>query len=228
MKFMPRAVIFDVDGTLVDSVDLHARAWQDAFRLYGREVPFEDVRRQIGKGGDQLMPVFFSPDDLRKFGEEMQQRRTRIYRERYMHQVRAFDEVRPLFERVKRDGKQIALASSADQEDFDHNLKLLQIGDLVDGATTSQDAARSKPFPDIFEAALAKLEGLRAEDAVAVGDTHYDAEAAVQIGLRTVGVLCGGFPEEDLRAAGCIEIWKDPADLLANYERSALHRNGTS
>jgi HAD superfamily hydrolase (TIGR01509 family) len=224
---MPRAVIFDVDGTLVDSVDLHARAWQDAFRLYGREVPFEDVRRQIGKGGDQLMPVFFPADELRKFGEEMQKRRTLIYRERYMRQVRAFEGVRPLFECIKRDGKQIALASSADQEDFDHNMKLLKVGDLVDGATTSQDAARSKPFPDIFEAALAKLEGLRAEDAVAVGDTHYDAEAAVQIGLRTVGVLCGGFPEEDLRAAGCIEIWKDPADLLANYERSALHRNGT-
>jgi HAD superfamily hydrolase (TIGR01509 family) len=224
---MPRAVIFDVDGTLVDSVDLHARAWQDAFRLYGREIPFEDVRRQIGKGGDQLMPVFFSLDELRQFGDEMQKRRTLIYRERYMSQVRAFDDVRPLFERVKRDGKRIALASSADQEDFDHNMKLLRVGDLVDGATTSQDAARSKPFPDIFEAALAKLEGLSADDAVAVGDTHYDAEAAVQIGLRTVGVLCGGFPEEDLRSAGCIEIWKDPADLLANYERSALHRNGT-
>jgi HAD superfamily hydrolase (TIGR01509 family) len=224
---VPSAVIFDVDGTLVDSVDLHARAWQDVFREYGREVPFEDVRYQIGKGGDQLMPVFFSVDELRKFGEEMQQRRTRIYRERYMKQVRPFDGVRPLFERIKRDGKRIALASSADQEDFDFNMKLLHIGDLVDGATTSQDAARSKPFPDIFEAALAKLDGARAGDTVAVGDTHYDAEAAVQIGLRTVGVLCGGFPEQDLREAGCIEIWKDPADLLANYERSALHRNGT-
>jgi len=225
---MPRAVIFDVDGTLVDSVDLHARAWQDAFRQYGREIPFDDVRYQIGKGGDQLMPVFFSPDELRKFGEEMQKFRTRIYRERYMHQVRAFDQVRPLFERVKGDGKRIALASSADQEDFEFNLKLLGVGDLLDGSTTSQDAARSKPFPDIFEAALAKLEGVRSEEAVAVGDTHYDAEAAVQIGLRTVGVLCGGFPEEDLRAAGCVEIWKDPADLLTNYERSALHRNGSA
>ena len=220
---MPRAVIFDVDGTLVDSVDLHARAWQDAMRLYGREVAFEEVRFQIGKGGDQLMPVFFPLDELRKFGEEMQQARTRIYRERYMGQVRAFEGVRGLFERIKRDGKLIALASSADAEDFAFNLKLLGVGDLLDGATSAQDAERSKPFPDIFEAAIRKLDGVSAEEAVAVGDTHYDAEAAGQIGLRTIGVLCGGFPEEDLRSAGCVEIWKDPADLLANYERSAIH-----
>jgi len=224
MKLMARAVIFDVDGTLVDSVDLHARAWQDAFREYGREAPFEDVRYQIGKGGDQLMPVFLPVDDLRLFGAEMQKRRTRIYRERYIGQVRAFPCVRSLLERIKRDGKLIALASSADAEDFQHNLELLGIGDLIDGATSSGDAARSKPFPDIFEAALSKLDGVRAGDAVAVGDTHYDAEAASQIGLRIVGFLCGGFPEDDLRGAGCVEIWRDPADLLANYERSAVHR----
>src|SRR5690348_8959923 len=79
---MLRAVVFDVDGTLVDTVDLHARAWQDAFRMYGREIPFEEIRSQIGKGGDQLMPVFFSHEDLMRFGEEMQQRRSLIYRER--------------------------------------------------------------------------------------------------------------------------------------------------
>jgi len=221
---MPRAVIFDVDGTLVDSVDLHTRAWHDAFLHYGRDIPYEDVRYQIGKGGDQLMPVFFTPEELRHFGEEMQEFRSRIYRERYMSQVRPFPGVRPVFERIKRDGKRIALASSADREEFEANLKLLGVGDLLDGATSAQDAERSKPFPDIFEAALAKLEGVRAGEAVAVGDTHYDALAAGQIGLRTIGVLCGGFAEEDLRAAGCVEIWKDPADLLANYERSAVHR----
>ena len=221
---MPRAVIFDVDGTLVDSVDLHARAWQDAFRLFGKEVPFEDIRYQIGKGGDQLMPVFFPPQELQRFGEEMQEARGRIFRERYMSQVRAFPDVRPLFERIKRDGKQIALASSAEKQEFEANLKLLGIGDLIDGATSSHDAERSKPFPDIFEAALAKLDGVRADEAVAVGDTHYDAEAAGLAGLRTIGVLCGGFPEEDLRGGGCVEVWKDPADMLENYERTAMHR----
>lgn len=221
---MPKAVIFDIDGTLVDSVDLHARAWQDAFREFGREVAFEEVRYQIGKGGDQLMPVFFPRTELQRFGERMQTRRTAIYRERYLPQVRPFPHVRELFERIKRDGKRIALASSADHEDFEANLKLLEIGDLIDGATSSRDAERSKPFPDIFEAALAKLEGVGAAEAVAVGDTHYDAEAAGQIGLRAIGVLCGGFPEADLRSAGCLEVWRDPGDILAHYAETALHR----
>src|SRR3954452_5746829 len=127
---MPRAVIFDVDGTLVDSVDLHARAWQDAFQLFGKNVPFADIRFQIGKGGDQLMPVFFPAQELQRFGEEMQAARGRIFRDRYMGQVRAFPKVRELFERIKRDGKQIALASSAEKEEFENNLKLLGIGDL--------------------------------------------------------------------------------------------------
>lgn len=220
---MTKAVIFDVDGTLVDSVDLHARAWQDAFREFGKEVPFEDVRRQIGKGGDQLMPVFFPAVELERIGERMQTLRTAIYRERYMPGVRPFPKVRELFEQIKRDGKRIALASSADREDFDHNMKLLGIGDLVDGATSAKDAERSKPYPDIFEAALAKLDGVKAGEAVAVGDTHYDAEAAGQIGLRTVGVLCGGFPESDLRAAGCVEVWRDCEEMLERYEETALH-----
>jgi len=219
---MPTAVLFDVDGTLVDTVDLHAKAWQDAFRLYGKEVPFADVRSQIGKGGDQLMPVFFSRDELQRFGEEMQARRSRLYRERYQSQVRAFPGVRPLFERLKRDGRKLALASSADKEEFEANMKLLGIADLIDAATSSHDAERSKPFPDIFDAALAKLDGMRPEEALAVGDTPYDAIAASQIGLRTVGMLCGGFPAEDLREAGCVELWRDPEDLLANYEHSAL------
>lgn len=219
---MPKAVLFDVDGTLVDTVDLHAQAWQDAFRLFGKEVPFEDVRGQIGKGGDQLMPVFFSTQELERFGEEMQARRSRIYRERYQNRVRAFPGVRALFERLKRDGKKVALASSADQSEFEANLKLLGIGDLIDAATSAGDAERSKPFPDIFDAAIAKLDGVKPEETIAIGDTPYDAIAAAQIGVRTVGMLCGGFPEEDLRNAGCVEIWRDPEELLANYGRSAL------
>src|SRR3954468_22509770 len=137
---MPRAVIFDVDGTLVESVDLHARAWQDAFRLFGKEVPFADIRFQIGKGGDQLMPVFFLQQELQRFGQEMQEARGRIFRERYMGQVKSFPKVRELFERIKRDGKQIALASSAEKQEFEGNLNLLGVGDLIDGATSSHDA----------------------------------------------------------------------------------------
>jgi HAD superfamily hydrolase (TIGR01509 family) len=219
---MPDAVIFDVDGTLVDSVDLHAKAWHDTFLHYGRDIPFADVRYQIGKGGDQLMPVFFSGPELQRFGAEMQDYRGRLYKARYMDQVRPFPKVRELFERVRRSGSRIALASSAEPEEFQANLRLLEVGDLVEAHTSAGDAERSKPFPDIFEAALAKLPGIEARQAVAVGDTHYDAQAAAQIGLATIGVLCGGFPEEDLRAAGCAEVWQDPADLLAQYDKTLL------
>jgi HAD superfamily hydrolase (TIGR01549 family) len=216
--------VFDVDGTLVDSVDLHAQAWQEAFRHFGKEVPFQEIRSQIGKGGDQLMPVFFSPEELQRIGEDMQAYRGKLYRAKYLPQVKPFPGVRPLFERIKRDRRQIALASSAEKDEFEANLKLLEVGDLVDASTSSGDAERSKPFPDIFEAALARLDGVKAEHAVAVGDTPYDADAATQIGLRIIGMRCGGFPEEELRARGCSEIWEDPVELLREYEKTLLWR----
>jgi HAD superfamily hydrolase (TIGR01509 family) len=219
---MPSAIIFDVDGTLVDSVDLHAKAWQDAFRHFGKEIPFPDIRSQIGKGGDQIMPVFFSEEELQRFGEQMQDYRTQLFKAAYMDQVRPFPHVRELFERIRASGARIALASSAETEEFESNLRLLGVGDLIDARTNAGDAARSKPFPDIFEAALAKLPGVQPSQAVAVGDTPYDAIAATQIGVRTLGLLCGGFPEPDLRQAGCSEIWRDPADLLASFDRSML------
>lgn len=223
---MPLATIFDIDGTLVDSVDSHARAWQETFRHYGKEVSFKDIRSQIGKGGDQLMPVFLPKEEVERFGEEMQKFRTALFKEKYQAQIRPFPKVRELFERIKRDGRKLALASSAEKEEFEANIKLLGIDGLVDASTSSADADRSKPFPDIFQAALSKLEGIEAADAIAVGDTPYDAEAAGKIGLRTIGVRCGGFREEDLRKAGCVEIWNDPADMLAHYEQTLLHRPG--
>ena len=221
---MIEAVIFDIDGTLVDSVDLHARAWQEAFRRFGREVPFEEVRHQIGKGGDQLMPVFFSHGELERFGGEMEEYRGRLYKSEYLPQVRAFPRVRELFERIRRDGKRIALASSAKAEELAAYKKIARISDLVEEETSADDAERSKPHPDIFEAALGQLEGVRPGRAVVVGDTPYDAQAAGKAGLRTVGVLCGGFPERELREAGCVALYQDPADLLARYDDSVLGR----
>lgn len=219
---MPKAVIFDVDGTLIDSVDLHARAWQDAFRDYGHSIAFDDIRGQIGKGGDQLMPVFLDPAELEQKGEDLERHRGRILKERYLSQVVAFPKVRDLFERLRADGTRVVLASSAKGDELERYKQLARIEDLIDGETSSDDAEKSKPHPDIFQAALRRLGDIRPEDAVVVGDTPYDAEAAGKAGLRTVGLLCGGFPEQSLRDAGCIAIYKDPADLLAQYERSPL------
>ena len=221
---MIKAVIFDIDGTLVDSVDLHARAWQETMRKFGREVEYERVRHQIGKGGDQLMPVFFSEEELARFGERMEEYRGDLYKREYLPRVRAFPAVRELFERVRREGLRIALASSAKEEELKVYKEIADIADLVEGETSADDADKSKPHPDIFEAALGQLGDVRADEAVVVGDTPYDAEAAGKIHLRTLGVLCGGFPESELRAAGCSDIYRDPADILARFGETPLAR----
>ncbi|MDQ4060722.1 MAG: HAD family hydrolase [Pseudomonadota bacterium] len=219
---MPKAVIFDVDGTLIDTVDLHAAAWVETFRRYGREVSHDEVRGQIGKGGDQLMPVFLPADLIERQGEEIEAFRKELFKRDYLPRARPFPGVRPLFERIRAAGQHIVLASSGKADEVEHYKKLADIADLIDDATSSDDAERSKPYPDIFQAALGRIAPIGPEDAVVVGDTPYDAEAAGKAGLRTVGVLCGGFPERDLRQAGCMAIYRDPEDLLRNYERSPL------
>ncbi|MCJ2055491.1 HAD family hydrolase [Methylobacterium sp. J-048] len=217
-----RAVIFDIDGTLLDSVDLHARAWVEAFAHFGVETDETKVRSQIGKGGDELMPVFLPAERIKREGKEIESFRSDLFKTKYLPEVRPFPAVRPLFERIREAGLKIALASSGKGPEVERYQEILGIADLVDVVTSSDDADRSKPHPDIFEAAAKKLEGLAKTDMIVIGDTPYDAEAASKAGLRTVGVLCGGFPEADLAGAGCIAIFRDPQDLLDGFDRSPL------
>lgn len=139
-----------------------------------------------------------------------------------MPRVKAFPAVRELFERIERDGKHLALASSANGDELEVYKKIANITDLVEEETSKDDADKSKPHPDIFEAALGRLGNPPLEQTLVVGDTPYDAEAAGKAGLRTIGFLCGGFKEEDLRAAGCFRIYEGAADLLARYDESPL------
>ncbi len=215
------AAIFDVDGTLVDSVDLHARAWQEAFAHFGHKFAFEEVRAQIGKGGDQLMPVFLSQDELALRGKVIEEYRSQLWTAQYLKKVRPFPEVRDLFQRLLRRGVRVALASSAKGEELAIYKQIAGIDDLVETETSADDAARSKPYPDIFAAALKRL-GTSREDAVVIGDTPWDAIAARRLGVRSIGVLCGGFAEADLLGAGCIALYSGPADLLARLEDSPL------
>jgi HAD superfamily hydrolase (TIGR01509 family) len=216
------AVIFDIDGTLVDSVDLHAKAWQMAFDKFGKKVSFGAIRRQIGKGADQLLPVFFSKDELDQFGDELNSYRSKLFKQEYLPTVKAFPKVRELFERIKQDGKQIALASSAKDDELETYKKIAQIADLIETETSSGDVKKSKPYPDVFATALKELGNIAPDQVIAVGDTPYDAEAAAKINLRTIGLLCGGWNEEELRRAGCMAVYQDPAELLARYDSSPL------
>ena len=223
---MVKAVIFDIDGTLVDSVDLHAQAWKETFKEYGKDIPYQQVRRQIGKGGDQLLPVFFSHEELEEFGAEMEAARAHLFKREFLPRVRPFPMVRELLLKIKTDGKRIALASSAKEDELRSYKKIAQVEDLVEEETSADDAAQSKPHPDIFVAALRQLGDIEPAEAIVVGDTPYDAEAARKIRLRVIGVLSGGFPEAELDAAGCMAIYQDPADLLARYADSVISQGG--
>jgi HAD superfamily hydrolase (TIGR01549 family) len=224
---MLKAVIFDVDGTLVDSNDFHVQAWRRAFAHFGKDIPPEAIHEQMGKGGDQLMPVFLTPEELQRYGKELEQLRVEIFIRDYLALVRPFPKVRELFERIKADGLRIVLASSAKEPELKKHIESLRVGELIDGATSADDAEHSKPCPDILEAALARVRLVRPDQAIVVGDTPYDAQAAGKIGMKAIGVLSGGFPEERLRAAGCIAVYRDVAHLLECYERSPLARQAS-
>ncbi len=219
---MTRAVIFDVDGTLVDSVDQHARAWQDAFAEFGHTIGFDVIRAQIGKGGDQLMPVFMDQAEIEARGEALQKRRADILKTTYLPTITAFPQVRALLARLRANNIRVALASSAKAQELQTYKKIADIEDMIDIETTSEDAEKSKPHPDIFEAAIKKLEGIAPADMIVIGDTPYDAQAAAKAQLATIGVLCGGFAEADLKSAGCVRIYRDPADILDHYTSAIL------
>jgi HAD superfamily hydrolase (TIGR01549 family) len=216
-----RGAIFDLDGTLVDSNELHVLAWHDTFRHFHKDIPLERLREQIGKGGDQYLPVFLDEREMREFGEEAEKLRGEIFKKKYLQHVKPFPKVRELFERLRADGKKIALASSGKESEVRHYAKLLEIGGLFDSMTTVDQVAQSKPKADVFIAAL-NLLALPSSEAIAVGDTPYDVAAAKKIELPVIGVLCGGFPEQALRDEGAVAIFRDPADLLERYYQSPL------
>ncbi|MEY2519329.1 MAG: hypothetical protein QOF24_1088 [Verrucomicrobiota bacterium] len=219
---MIRAAIFDLDGTLVDSNELHVEAWQETFRHFGKEIPVERLREQIGKGGDQYLPVFLNELEMREFAKEADEFHGKIFKKKYLLQVRPFAKVRELFERVRSDGKKVALASSGKEHEVHHYEKLAGIEDLVDSMTSADQVAHSKPKSDVFIAALRTLGNLQPQDAIAIGDTPYDVEAAKKIDLPIIGLVCGGFSEGALRDEGAVAIFRDPADLLERYYQSPL------
>ncbi|WP_201860770.1 HAD family hydrolase [Microvirga soli] len=219
---MIKAAIFDIDGTLIDTVDLHADAWVKVLKHFGFKIAFPDLRSQIGKGGDQILHGLLPPEVIEKQGDEIKDFRSDLFKREYLHRARAFPAVRELFERIRAAGQKAVLASSGNADEVEQYKEITGIADLIDSATSSDDAERSKPFPDIFEAALAKLAPLTPDEAVVIGDTPYDAEAARKAQLKSIGVLSGGFTEQALKDAGCIAVYRDVEDLLRRYDSSPL------
>lgn len=218
---MVKGVISDVDGTLVDSNDAHASAWQEAFREYGINVAWEEIRCEIGKGADQLIPRFLSPEQISELGIQIHKRKKEIFKNRYFDQIKPLPGVIPLFERLHREKKTIVLVTSSGAGEAQHYVRLLGIERWVREIITGEDVARTKPHPDLFHVALDRLRW-KPSEAVALGDTPYDVLAAGKIGLPTIAVLTGGFSEKSLREAGAAEIYPDLPSLLENYESSLL------
>lgn len=217
-----RGVLLDVDGTLVDSNDAHARAWVAALAEQGIHVQREEVRMLIGMGGDKLLPAISDIDPESPKGAALSTRRGEIFLERYLPTVAAFPEALALLQRMRADGLTLVAASSAKADELGPLLSLVGAGDLLTAATSSDDAERSKPDPDIVEAAIRRT-GHRASELVMLGDTPYDVEAATRAGVRILALRCGGWSDDGLRGAAA--IYDGPADLLARYDASILARS---
>jgi len=217
------ALLSDIDGTLVDSNALHAEAWRRTFEHFNIQVGFGEAWSQIGKGGDKLIPVFVRDVDRERLTKQIESLRKEIFHRDYMPRIVSFAKSRELLAKVKESGIKVVLATSSDKEDVTTYKRITGIEDLVDAVASGSDAKESKPEPDIFAVALKKI-NLGVDRAVALGDTPYDAEAAGKLGIRVIGLTCGGWKRDDLRDAGCVEVYQDPADLLLHFADSLLAR----
>lgn len=193
-------MLLDIDGTLVDSNDKHADCWVEAFAHFGKHVEWPEVRDQIGKGGDLLVPDTLSAREMRTFGEDVKTYRGTLWKERYMHTVQPFAGAREAIESLHARGIKLAFASSSNPDEVEYYVELLGAAPLLGGATSKEDAELSKPSPEIFQAALEQL-GSDPARTFAIGDTPYDVLAAHRVPVPIVAVLSGGFPRERLAKA---------------------------
>lgn len=220
---MLEGVIFDIDGTLVDSNDAHAQSWVDTFAEAGYDVQFEVVRPLIGMGADKLLPKTIGVSHDGDEGKKLTKRRSEIFRQNYLPHLRPLKGSRALVQRVRADGLKPIVATSAKDEELKGLLKAAEVHDLMEDKATASDAKRSKPDPDIVHAAIEESE-LSAKNLVMIGDTPYDIEAATRAQVRAIAFRSGGWTDEAL--AGAVEIYDGPADLLARYDSSLLGRRG--
>jgi HAD superfamily hydrolase (TIGR01509 family) len=213
---MRRTAVLDIDGTLVDTNYHHAIAWYRAFRRHGIVLPLWRIHRHIGMGGDQLVAALAGDRVERELGDAIRD----VEKDQYMGLI---DEVEPLpgarelLVALKDRGHTLIMASSAKPDEVEHYVQLLDAGKLADGWTTSADVEATKPAPDLVQAAVDKSEG---DAAVLVGDSVWDAKAAGRIGVPTIGVLTGGFSEQELRDAGAMSVYDSVETLSSRLDET--------
>lgn len=215
------AVLLDIDGTLIDSNDAHAQAWSDALREAGFEIGSEVVRPLIGMGGDKLLPELTGIDAESEGGKRLTERRKEIFAKEYLPAIRAFPNATDLLDKLRSEGLKLVVATSASGDELKGLLEALGDKSLLEDATSSSDAERSKPDPDIIHAAVSKAE-VSAAACVMLGDTPYDVEAATKGGVQIIAVRCGGWGDESL--AGAAEVYDDPKALLEKYSETLIGR----
>jgi HAD superfamily hydrolase (TIGR01509 family) len=212
---MTTAVLFDVDGTLVDTNYLHVVAWWHAFRAFGHDVSMTDVHRTVGQGSERLVESLLGRADDGIAGAHSD------FYSAHFYELRAFPDAGDLMRACKKAGHRVVLATSASEKEAKHLTDAIGADDAIDAVTTKDDAHSSKPAPDIVETALRKA-GVAPSDAVFVGDTVWDVEAAARAGLPCLGVLSGGISEGELRDAGAITVHRDVAHLLTELDASPI------
>jgi HAD superfamily hydrolase (TIGR01509 family) len=213
-----RAALLDVDGTLIDSNYHHALAWNRAFRRSGFILPLWRIHRHLGMGGDQLVPALVGRRVEEERGDEIRSARHEEYG-RLIGEVAPLAGSHELILDLKKRGLAVVLASSSPKNEIDHHLELLDARELADGWTTSDDVEATKPEPDLVHAAL---EQAGTNDAVMVGDTPCDIEAARKAGLETICVITGGFSEQELREAGAVAVFESVEELRKRLEETPL------
>jgi HAD superfamily hydrolase (TIGR01509 family) len=212
------AALLDVDGTLIDSNYQHALAWYRAFRRHGIVLPFWRIHRTVGMGGDQLVPALVGREVDRERGDAVRDARSELYRE-LIGEVAPLDGANELISDLKERGLRAVLASSSPEEELQHYLELLDARELADAWTTQDDVEATKPAPDLVAAALDKA-GTR--EAVMVGDTRWDIEAARDAGIETVCVITGGWSEQELRDAGAVAVFESVQELRERLDETPL------
>jgi HAD superfamily hydrolase (TIGR01549 family) len=211
--------ILDVDGTLVDTNYHHAIAWFRAFRRHSLTLPVWRIHRHIGMGGDQLVAALAGDEVEERLGDSIREAESELYRE-LIDEVQAMEGSRELIDELKEAGNVVVLASSAKDWEVEHYLELLDAREIVDAWTTSADVERTKPQPDLVHAALDKAGG--ESDAMLIGDTVWDVEAAARAGVETLAVLTGGFSEAELREAGAKDVFTSVEELRRSLVETPL------